>query len=1064
MKGRTIAVISVVSLAAVGGIGYGVYHAVTGNKEAVQVVPVSNVNYSYWGDTSYSYGTVTSNVSQTVRLENDYQVDEVFVEEGQEVKIGDPLFSYDMTLVELDLEMEKLTGQTLDLNKQSLENELKKLQNTTATARIDAGSALDSVMTASGEETEQTDPSQTNAPETEAPQTNAPQTDPPQTDAPQSQAEVPQTEAPQTDPPQTEAPQTNVPETEAPQTNAPETEAPQTNAPETEAPQTNAPETEAPQTEASPAEAPQTDAPSTEPELTAEQQQFVAQGERFINKILEWKSEMSDEQKEAVLAGAWAIYYENDILVTPTGNPVAEGWNRSSYSNAYQLKSGVTEALALKNMQSYFETAYENLLKLDYRMSCNRVSGETTKQEFEALLSLMDELKRVLEENINTSTATGDEQTYFTDMAEKRAIIAERMEALDKPAESESESETAEPETETESGSGQESETAAESESGQESETGTESESETESEGDTEDNSRKNDVLFEVAEGATVTVDGKDVTNTKGTAKDGKIVFTVQAKEGYKVTEVLVDGQTPARTTGNENEYIVEGITETTTIVVRTETVPTESETETESESETEAPISNEQYDTWIKTFIDAINAMKLVKNDYSSELEETTETGSESESETGKTDTATSGLVLADVEAALKIYQENLANGTVKQLVSEKTGKVKELTVYSLKEEAIAAINALYGDKAEEKINELQNAYRIALVYHVIALIDAIDDSSPETDVAGIQRAKDAYDILLLMDLDGSLGLRDMVTNYKVLEEYLIYLEEDEMIPPPEEESESEILDEMGDFGDFGDFGDLGDFGESYTAEELRQAIKDKESEIEEVNLQIRESELKIKQYERKVEQKVVKSTINGVVKTIGTPEGGEIDDCFVKITSASGLYLKGGLSELLLEEIQIGDVVTGSSYWTGDSFTAEITEISQYPDTSGQYANYGSGNSNASYYPFLAYIAEPGNLTEGDVEYQLPDTVSTGTGIYLPNYLIRRDSMDQYYVYKQGEDGLLHKQVVRTGKGIYGSATEILEGLTLEDKVAFPYGVNEGDETEVVDQLNDGSMGIYY
>ncbi len=85
----------------------------------------------------------------------------------------------------------------------------------------------------------------------------------------------------------------------------------------------------------------------------------------------------------------------------------------------------------------------------------------------------MDELKRVLEENINTSTATGEQQTYFTDMAEKRAIIAERMEALDKPAESESESETAEPETETESGSGQESETAAESESGQESETGT---------------------------------------------------------------------------------------------------------------------------------------------------------------------------------------------------------------------------------------------------------------------------------------------------------------------------------------------------------------------------------------------------------------------------------------------------------------------------------------------------------------------------------------------------------------------------------------------------------------
>ena len=38
---------------------------------------------------------------------------EVHVQEGQEVKKGDPLLSYDMTLVNIDLEMEKLTRQPI---------------------------------------------------------------------------------------------------------------------------------------------------------------------------------------------------------------------------------------------------------------------------------------------------------------------------------------------------------------------------------------------------------------------------------------------------------------------------------------------------------------------------------------------------------------------------------------------------------------------------------------------------------------------------------------------------------------------------------------------------------------------------------------------------------------------------------------------------------------------------------------------------------------------------------------------------------------------------------------
>lgn len=99
----------------------------------------------------------------------------------------------------------------------------------------------------------------------------------------------------------------------------------------------------------------------------------------------------------------------------------------------------------------------------------------------------------------------------------------------------------------------------------------------------------ENVVTFQTEEGATVTIDGVDATNDTAMAKDGKIIFTVAAQEGFSVTEVLVDGTIPARTTGNPNEYIIEGIqTDATVVTINTASAQTE-ETETE---ETEMPVT----------------------------------------------------------------------------------------------------------------------------------------------------------------------------------------------------------------------------------------------------------------------------------------------------------------------------------------------------------------------------------------------------------------------------------------------------------------------------------------
>ena len=70
---------------------------------------------------------------------------------------------------------------------------------------------------------------------------------------------------------------------------------------------------------------------------------------------------------------------------------------------------------------------------------------------------------------------------------------------------------------------------------------------------------------------------------------------------------------------------------------------------------------------------------------------------------------------------------------------------------------------------------------------------------------------------------------------------------------------------------------------------------------------------------------------------------------------------------------------------------------------------------------------------------------------GFYLESPFIRSEN-GKDYVFVKGENGTLEKRFVRTGKSLWGSETQILGGLSLEDEIAFPYGkfVEEGAQTK--------------
>ncbi len=241
---------------------------------------------------------------------------------------------------------------------------------------------------------------------------------------------------------------------------------------------------------------------------------------------------------------------------------------------------------------------------------------------------------------------------------------------------------------------------------------------------------------------------------------------------------------------------------------------------------------------------------------------------------------------------------------------------------------------------------------------------------------------------------------------------------------------------------------GDMMGSMDGMSAEEIKKSIKAKEEEIRGYQLDLKEVEVELKQMEKDLENQIVTSNLNGVVKTVGDPDQPAMDGSpLIFVAGSDGLYVTGNVSEMQLDKVKKGTILNGVSYENGISFTAEVQDVSQYP-VKEQYEN-----NNSSFYPFTAYISEAEGLKNYSwVDLSVEDTgADRNNGIVIDKAFVRSEN-GKYYVMLDDGKGRLKKQYVKVAKVVWGSSYEIAEGLTLEDKIAFPYGkhVVEGAKTE--------------
>ena len=994
MKVKTVIISVVVSASLVAGVGYGAYYAIRGKATPVEVVPVANVNQYYgWGDEDGNtvYGTITSQVAQTVSLNQDYQVADIYVQEGQKVKEGEALFSYDMTLPELELEMAKLNLQTQELTMVRLEKDLEKLKKSKVTA------SLESVQ-----------PTFTTAADTAGADEIVDDT------TANNQGAAPDGQTEQT--------------TEA--------------------------------------ESGSTDDAASDGGLAVEQVQQVAD------------PQLADDDETSMIRNSVARYEQLMVSVDVLFQTYRDSLSASDIRDAMtELVSYYRKHLADEKQTEETDADGNTVTVRSYQLkeSVKQALSEEEYADLEQYAEKMNEYHvayvELLIQELDPENP-GDFAALVKEAEEEYANLEtsmqNRVENLDRLAERKKQAESL-------SGSG----------SSEQGTTGNETDATETEESETEikqeytvtvrngyiNGTQNVTALVHPGDEVTVTASGEEgqtflnwyvkpdtvqladawseTTTFTMPAEDVQVEALYEEKIGTYVQNFLTfaeqalgaDGVTKdsydteaLRTAiayyqanlGEEGPDVVDGSSASWDEYVLKQAV---TDYLNAKEKSYEAEHLQQRYQalcmTLVKTLADGLDYQSLTWDAYN-----TAKDAYDSLGETWRAQLDASVTASDDIGTSAQTGQTVSQNGQTANIDSSAAE-----TSQTESEEGTGTPTTgvlTYGEKlgACEVILKIQD-------------IAGYQSGQPDLLIAYLTEVKNAY--LALSDSQKAV-IWNSDTLISLLKQYGLWEEETE-VPEPNPGG--------------GDGGDIG--GDGYTPEQIKELIEDKEQDIKECDLEIREAKLKLSQQQRVVDGKTVTATMDGTVVSLGSASGnGDSDDSyFLKIVNETGLFAKGSMNELSLQQIHVGDTISGQTD-SGMSFTAVIKEISQYPDSDGASYMSDSQNSNASYYPFYALIEDTEDIAEGDsATLQLSGgTINDPDAIYLEDYFIRTEKDGRNYVYMKGEDGTLTKQYVTTGKKLsWGGGTEITSGLTKSDRIAFPYGddVKEGAPTEDVDQLED-------
>lgn len=239
-------------------------------------------------------------------------------------------------------------------------------------------------------------------------------------------------------------------------------------------------------------------------------------------------------------------------------------------------------------------------------------------------------------------------------------------------------------------------------------------------------------------------------------------------------------------------------------------------------------------------------------------------------------------------------------------------------------------------------------------------------------------------------------------------------------------------------------------DISSGYTEIELAKAIRDKKQELKTLDLDLRKAKLSLSENKALLNDGIVRAKRSGIVRNIKDLSNPIQDgSAFLEVATGQGTYIKGSISELMLNQIKVGDTISAYCWTSGETFDAKIQSIDTVPSSNSNYN--GSGNPNVSYYGFEANAKDASKIQAGEyLELTFNLSSDTTSSIWLSKTYVKQEG-NKYYVLKDVH-GKLKKQYVTVGKIVWGDTMEIKDGLSDTDYIAFAYSKNakEGVKTQ--------------
>ncbi len=241
---------------------------------------------------------------------------------------------------------------------------------------------------------------------------------------------------------------------------------------------------------------------------------------------------------------------------------------------------------------------------------------------------------------------------------------------------------------------------------------------------------------------------------------------------------------------------------------------------------------------------------------------------------------------------------------------------------------------------------------------------------------------------------------------------------------------------------------------------------ISDREAAKKENDYNMKVQEKEISQLKSTLANIRVIAPVSGRISSVnesGTDTSGQ-QKPYITIQKSGAYRIKGTINEMNLGEIVEGTPIKATSRTDSEqTWLGTVTEVDLKGASGGNQGDgmnggfggvmdmgFGGGHdemTSSSSYPFYVNLTDPTGLMLGQHVYLeiASEESPTGEGIWLPEYYLceeeAEDGTISNYVWAADEENLLEKRYVTLGEYEETAMVhEIVEGLTIEDYIAFP------------------------